>query len=107
MRPRFGRLWVATSAAAPVTRESSTHSSSPASARATSPMTRSGSMSDLQPKLVGARVRRVEDPRFLTGQATYVDDVRLPGVLEVAFLRSSLAHADIESIDTAAARARN
>lgn len=62
-------------------------------------------MSDLQPKLVGARIRRVEDPRLLTGQATYVDDVRLPGTLEVAFLRSSLAHADIENIDTAAARA--
>jgi aerobic carbon-monoxide dehydrogenase large subunit len=50
-------------------------------------------------KLFGARVKRVEDARFLCGQATYTDDVRLPGTLHVAFVRSPHAHARIEKID--------
>jgi carbon-monoxide dehydrogenase large subunit len=54
-------------------------------------------------KLVGAAVKRVEDPRFLRGQAQYVDDIRLPGTLHVAFVRSPLAHARIVSIDATAA----
>src|SRR5206468_4147519 len=56
-------------------------------------------------KLVGRPVRRVEDPRFLRGRATYVDDVRLPGTLHVAFVRSPHAHARILAIDTRAALA--
>ena len=56
-------------------------------------------------KLVGARVRRVEDPRILTGRGTYVDDMHLPGMLHAAFGRSPHAHAVLESIDVAAARA--
>ena len=39
-------------------------------------------------RAVGARVRRVEDPRILTGKGRYVDDVVLPGMLHAAFLRS-------------------
>jgi carbon-monoxide dehydrogenase large subunit len=54
-------------------------------------------------KLVGAPVKRVEDPRFLRGQAQYVDDIRLPGTLHVAFVRSSHAHARITGIDASAA----
>ena len=54
-------------------------------------------------KLVGAPVKRVEDPRFLRGQAQYVDDIRLPGTLHVAFLRSPHAHARIVSVATSAA----
>jgi carbon-monoxide dehydrogenase large subunit len=54
-------------------------------------------------KLVGRPVRRVEDPRFLRGRATYVDDVRLPGTLHVAFVRSPHAHARMLAIDTRAA----
>jgi aerobic carbon-monoxide dehydrogenase large subunit len=54
--------------------------------------------------LMGARIRRTEDPRFLLGQARYVDDIVLPGMLEVAFVRSPMAHADIGSVDTTAAR---
>jgi carbon-monoxide dehydrogenase large subunit len=54
---------------------------------------------------VGASVRRREDPRFLTGAATYVGDVRLPGMLHAAVLRSPHAHARIVAIDPAAARA--
>ena len=52
-------------------------------------------------KLVGARVRRVEDPRILTGRGTYVDDMHVPGMLHAAFCRSPHAHAALESIDAA------
>src|SRR4029079_12014440 len=48
-------------------------------------------------------MRRKEDPRFIRGQGTYVDDVKLPGMLHGAVLRSPLAHARITSIDTSAA----
>jgi carbon-monoxide dehydrogenase large subunit len=50
-------------------------------------------------------MRRKEDARFIRGRGTYVDDVRLPGMLHAAVLRSPLAHARIVSIDTAAAEA--
>ena len=53
-------------------------------------------------RAVGARITRVEDPRFLTGRGQYVDDLRLPGMLEVAFVRSTEAHAGIRAIDIAA-----
>src|SRR3954447_21428789 len=49
------------------------------------------------------RLKRKEDPRFVRGQGTYVDDVTLPGMLHGAALRSPLAHARIVSIDTSAA----
>ena len=54
---------------------------------------------------VGASVRRREDPRFLTGAAAYVADVRLPGLLHAAVFRSPHAHARIVAIDATAARA--
>jgi aerobic carbon-monoxide dehydrogenase large subunit len=54
----------------------------------------------------GAPIRRNEDPRLLSGQALFVDDVELPGMLYAAFLRSNVAHAVIRSIDVAAARRR-
>ena len=54
---------------------------------------------------VGARVRRKEDPRLITGRATYVDDLRLPGMLHVAIVRSVYAHARITGIDTSQAAA--
>ena len=50
-------------------------------------------------------VRRKEDARFLRGRGTFVDDVRLSGMLHGAILRSPLAHARIRSIDAAAAEA--
>ena len=56
-------------------------------------------------RLVGARVRRVEDPRLLTGQGRYVDDVTYPGMLHAAFLRSVHPHARILSIDVSRALA--
>lgn len=50
------------------------------------------------PGVVGARVLRREDPRFLTGRGRYVDDHDLPGLLHVAFVRSTHAHAVLGSI---------
>ena len=42
---------------------------------------------------IGASLIRKEDDRFMRGRGAYVGDLRLPGMLEVAFLRSSFAHA--------------
>jgi len=56
-------------------------------------------------KYFGAAVKRREDPRFLRGEGRFVDDVTLPGMLHVAFLRSPHAHARIAKIDAAAAAA--
>jgi carbon-monoxide dehydrogenase large subunit len=53
---------------------------------------------------IGSRTKRNEDPRLLTGRALFVDDLDLPGMLHVAFLRSPYAHAHIRSIDTSRAR---
>jgi aerobic carbon-monoxide dehydrogenase large subunit len=55
--------------------------------------------------LMGARVKRKEDPRLITGTATYVGDLKLPGMHYVAFVRSPYAHARVGVIDTAAALA--
>ena len=55
---------------------------------------------------LGSRVVRNEDARLLTGRALFVDDVRLPGMLHVAFLRSDHAHGRLRSVDVTAARAR-
>ena len=55
-------------------------------------------------KLFGASVRRKEDPRFLRGEGRYVDDIKLPGMLHAAFVRSPHGHARILSVRTDAAR---
>jgi carbon-monoxide dehydrogenase large subunit len=57
------------------------------------------------PKLVGERVKRREDPRLIQGRATYVDDIKITGMLHMAFKRSDIAHGKIKSIDTKAAAA--
>ena len=57
------------------------------------------------PKLIGERVKRREDPRLIRGLATYVDDVKLAGMLHIAFKRSDIAHGVIRKIDTSAAAA--
>ena len=54
-------------------------------------------------RLIGKSIKRREDPRFITGRGTYVDDVKLPGTTVAAFVRSPHAHARIKKIDTAAA----
>jgi carbon-monoxide dehydrogenase large subunit len=53
--------------------------------------------------LVGAEVKRKEDPRLITGRSAYVADIAVPGLHYVAFVRSPHAHARIRSIDTTAA----
>jgi CO/xanthine dehydrogenase Mo-binding subunit len=55
-------------------------------------------------RYVGAAIPRVEDDRLLRGGGRYVDDINLPGQLEVAFLRSAHANARIVSMDAEAAR---
>jgi carbon-monoxide dehydrogenase large subunit len=55
-------------------------------------------------KWVGKSIRRVEDPRFLTGRGRYIDDMSLPGMLHAAVLRSPYPHATIKRIDVEAAR---
>ena len=54
---------------------------------------------------VGRAMKRIEDPRLITGAGTYTDDLRLSGMVHAAILRSPHAHARIKKIDTAAARA--
>jgi aerobic carbon-monoxide dehydrogenase large subunit len=46
----------------------------------------------------GAAVRRREDPRFLRGEGRYVDDIKLPGLLHAAFVRSPHAHARVRAV---------
>jgi carbon-monoxide dehydrogenase large subunit len=55
-------------------------------------------------RYTGASVKRSEDPRILTGSGRYVDDIKLPGMLHAAFVRSPLAHANVLSVDVSAAK---
>jgi aerobic carbon-monoxide dehydrogenase large subunit len=57
-------------------------------------------------RFFGAPVKRNEDKKLLTGQALFIDDVELPGMLHAAFLRSQVAHARIKRIDASRARER-
>jgi aerobic carbon-monoxide dehydrogenase large subunit len=59
----------------------------------------------LAERYTGASIRRSEDPRILTGAGRYVDDIKLPGMLHAAFVRSPLAHARVLAVDASAARA--
>src|SRR6266542_6098166 len=56
-----------------------------------------------QPRYVGQDVPRVEDPMLLTGRVEYADNIRLPGMLHAAILRSPHARARIVRIDTSRA----
>src|SRR6202050_4598986 len=55
-------------------------------------------------RYTGASIKRSEDPRILTGAGRYVDDIKLPGMLHAAFLRSPLAHGRVLSVDATDAR---
>ena len=57
-----------------------------------------------QDTLVGKRIRRKEDPRLITGTATYVDDIQMPGMNHACILRSPHAAAKIRGIHVDAAR---
>ncbi|WP_129782451.1 xanthine dehydrogenase family protein molybdopterin-binding subunit [Peristeroidobacter soli] len=63
------------------------------------------SRTDASAPLVGQPVLRREDARFLTGRGCYVDDLKLPGMVHAAVLRSTLAHGRVNKIDTRAALA--
>ena len=56
-------------------------------------------------RIFGSGIRRREDPRLITGRATYTDDIILPGTAHAAILRSPHAHARIKRIDTTKASA--
>jgi len=56
-------------------------------------------------KIFGASIKRREDPRFITGKGQYTDDLKLPGMLYAAFVRSPHASARIRSIETRPAKA--
>ena len=63
-------------------------------------------MSAIEDRPIGfGRLKRKEDARFIRGQGNYLDDIRLPGMVHMAILRSPFAHAKINSIDTSAALA--
>src|ERR1700737_2732920 len=55
-------------------------------------------------RYLGKPLKRKEDPRLIQGLAHYVDDIVLPGLLHVAFLRSPYAHARIRSVDVSKAQ---
>jgi carbon-monoxide dehydrogenase large subunit len=55
--------------------------------------------------VLGAPITRREDQRFITGTGRYLDDITLPGMVHMAILRSPYAHANIRSVNTAAAKA--
>ncbi len=55
-------------------------------------------------RMFGSGIKRREDPRLMTGKARYTDDMRLPGMVHMALVRSPYAHAHIKSIDTSAAK---
>ena len=63
-------------------------------------------MATATPRLMGAEVKRKEDPRLVTGTSSYVGDVTVPGLHYVAFVRSPHAHARVRKIDGAPALKR-
>jgi carbon-monoxide dehydrogenase large subunit len=64
-------------------------------------------MATATPRLMGAEVKRKEDPRLVTGTSTYVGDINIPGLHYVAFVRSPHAHAKVGAIDTSEAMKRS
>jgi carbon-monoxide dehydrogenase large subunit len=66
--------------------------------------TENATESKVSQRYIGRAMKRVEDPRLIKGIATYVDDLKLPGVLHAEFVRSPHAHANILSIKTATAK---
>ena len=57
-------------------------------------------------KYLSQPIKRLEDKYLLTGNAKFIDDIELPGMLHAAFLRSDYAHARILKIDVSEARKR-
>ncbi len=84
-----------------------TRSRSRAKAKATAKATATATPATGQPasQWLGRSVKRKEDDRFIEGRGNYIEDVKLPGMLHMALLRSPYAHARIRSIDASAAQA--
>ncbi len=61
-------------------------------------------MTETARRYMGNSVPRKEDPALLTGRSNFTDDIRLPGMLHMAFVRSPYAHARITSVNASAAR---
>ncbi len=57
------------------------------------------------PKSVGSRIKRREDPRLITGRATYTDDMKPPRMVHASFARSHYAHAKLGAVDVSKAKA--
>src|SRR5690349_3470846 len=57
------------------------------------------------PPYIGRRMRRAEDERLITGRGRFAGDIKLEGLVYVAFSRSTLPHARINSVDKTAAQA--
>ena len=53
---------------------------------------------------VGARVKRIEDPKLIRGEGAYLDDLRLAGTLHAVFVRSPHGHARVRKVDLSRAR---
>ena len=62
------------------------------------------SQADHQTRVIGSRVKRIEDPKLLIGQGCYLDDIKIENTHHVAFVRSPYAHAKILSVDTTEAK---
>ncbi len=62
-------------------------------------------MTDVLDAPFGKRIKRTEDPRFITGNGNYLDDIKLASMAHLAILRSPYAHANIRSVDTSKAKA--
>jgi carbon-monoxide dehydrogenase large subunit len=62
-------------------------------------------MATVQDREIGAFRKRVEDPRLVRGEGQYVDDLRLPGAVDLVFVRSDYAHARLNRVDLSAAKA--
>ncbi len=56
-------------------------------------------------RYIGARVKRIEDPKLIRGEGVYLDDLVLPGMLHAVFVRSPHGHARIRRVDLTRARA--
>src|SRR3990170_6502890 len=54
--------------------------------------------------ILGTRVKRIEDPKMLTAGGSYINDLRLDDALHVTYVRSTMAHARLNSIDVTDAR---
>ena len=61
-------------------------------------------MSETRGSILGTRVKRVEDPKFLTVGGSYIGDLDLPGAAHLTYVRSTVAHARIAALDVEAAR---